>query len=225
MCYAIGMEAALGAVEHQPLLEDPMRAVTMRLLAVASLFAVASCDSSTAPTPTPSSNPANHLLLSAPTTVKVVTRDTPLAAPISVSATLGPLGGTIRVPGTGLKVVVPALALTKSTKITVTAVAGNQVAYEFEPHGIRFLTPLLMTQDLAGTSAVNSSGLLSNILTGGLVAGYFSSTSDLNQLDGTALVSELLGVALNLSSKTATFSVFHFSGYLVATGESVSDSQ
>ena len=201
-----------------------MRAVTMRLLAVASLFTVASCDSATAPTPTPASNSASKLLLSSPTTVTVVTRNTPLPAPVSASATIGIFGGQIKVPGTGLRVVVPALALSKTTKITVTAVAGNQVAYEFEPHGIRFLTPLLVTQDLTNTSAANSSGLLNTVLSGGLVAGYFSSLSDLNPSAGTALVSELLGVALNLSSKSATFSVFHFSGYLVAMGDGAFDS-
>jgi hypothetical protein len=204
-----------------------MRAVSPRLLTVATLLLVASCDSGvTAPTPTPSNNTASKLLIS-PRTVHVVTRNTPLAAPISASATIGLLGGQIKLPGAGLKVVIPALALGKATKITVTAVAGNQVAYEFEPHGTRFLVPLIVTQDLANTSAANSGGLLNSLLSGGIFAGYFSDASDLNQGAGTALVSELLGVALNLSSKTATFSVFHFSGYLVATGESanVGDSQ
>jgi hypothetical protein len=200
-----------------------MRAVSMRLLAVATLLFVASCDGGvTAPAPTPSSNTASKLLIS-PTTVKVVSRNTPLAAPISASATIGLLGGQIRLPGAGLKVVVPALALTKATKITVTAVAGNQLAYEFAPHGTRFLVPLIVTQDLANTSAANSGGLLNTLLSGGIFAGYFSSTSDLNPDAGTALVSELLGVALNLSSKTATFTVFHFSGYLVAMGDHESD--
>jgi hypothetical protein len=201
-----------------------MRAVTMRLLAVASLFAVTSCDSATAPAPTPSSNSASKLLIG-PTTVKVVTRNTPLAAPISASTTVGLLGGQIYMPSVGLKVVIPALAVKAGTKITVTAVAGNQVAYEFQPHGIRFLTPLIVTQNLSNTSAANSGGLVNTLLSGGIFAGYFESLSDLNQNAGTALVSELLGVALNLSSKTATFSVFHFSGYLVATGDdaSVSD--
>jgi hypothetical protein len=202
-----------------------MRAVTMRLLAVASLLTVASCDSATAPTPTPSVNSASRLLI-VPTTVNVVTRNTPLANPISASATIGLLGGQISIPAAGVKVVFPALALTQATRITVTAVAGNQVAYEFQPHGIRFLAPVQVTQNLTGTSAVNSGGLLNTVLSGGLVAGYFTSLSDLNQGAGTALVSELLGVALNLSSKTATFPIFHFSGYLVATGESSSsDSQ
>jgi hypothetical protein len=190
-----------------------MRASTMRLLGVATLALAASC-ASDATAPAPASTTANRLLLGSPQTVSVVRRDTPLAAPLQASATVGLLGGVIQLPGAGLKVVVPPLAVTKSTRITVTALAGDQLAYEFEPHGIHFLTPLLVTQNLNGTSAVNSGGLLSP-----LIAGYFASTSDLNPLNGTGLVSELLGVVLNLSNKTATFPVFHFSGYLIATGE------
>jgi hypothetical protein len=198
----------------------------MRLLAVASLFAVTSCDSATAPAPTPSNNSASKLLI-APTTVKVVTRNTPLAAPVTASATVGLLGATINMPSVGLKVVIPPLATKLGTKITVKAVPGTQVAYEFYPHGIRFLTPLIVTQNLNNTSAVGSGGLLNTLLNGGIFAGYFSSVNDLNQNAGTALVSELLGVALNLSSKSATFTVFHFSGYLVAMGDNMSqiDSQ
>ena len=203
-----------------------MRAVTMRLLAVASLFAVTSCDSATAPAPTPSNNSASKLLIT-PTTVNVVTRNTPLIAPVTASATVGLLGAQINMPSVGLKVVIPPLAARMGTKITVKALPGNQVAYEFQPHGIRFLVPLIVTQNLNNTSAANSGGLLNSLLSGGIFAGYFRSTSDLNQGAGTALVSELLGVALNLSSKTATFPVFHFSGYLVATGDysSFGDSQ
>jgi hypothetical protein len=190
-----------------------MRALTMRLLGVATLALAASC-ATDATAPAPASNSANRLLLGSPTTVSVVRRNTPLPAPLQASATVGIFGGVIQLPGAGLKVVVPALAVTKSTRITVTALAGDQLAYEFEPHGIHFLTPLLVTQNLTGTSAVGSGGLLSP-----LIAGYFASTSDLDPLNGTGLVSELLGVVLNLSSKTATFPVFHFSGYLIATGE------
>jgi hypothetical protein len=199
-----------------------MRAVTMRLLAVASLFAVTSCDSATAPAPTPVDNSSASKLLITPTTVQVVTRNTPLAAPITASATVGLLGAQINMPSVGLKVVIPPLAVKAGTKITVKAVAGNQIAYEFQPHGIRFLVPLIVTQNLSNTSAANSGGLLNSLLSGGIFAGYFRSASDLNQDAGTALVSELLGVALNLSTKTATFPVFHFSGYLVAMGDNMS---
>lgn len=195
-----------------------MRSVTLRLLAITTLALGASCDSSmTAPAPK-STTTANRLLLPSATTVHVVTRNTPLASPLTASKTVGALGGTISIPGAGLKVVVPPLAVLSPTTITVTAVLGNQVAYEFEPHGTQFLVPLLVSQSLTGTSAYNG-GLLQL----GLRGAYFANTSDLNPGAGTALVSELLGVALNLSAKTATFPVFHFSGYLIATGYDSAD--
>jgi hypothetical protein len=192
-----------------------MRVASMRLLAVATLFAVTSCDQGVT-APTPSSTPANRLILSAPTTVSVVKRNTPLAAPISASATIGIFGGQISIPAAGIKVIVPALAVTSPTTITVTAVAGDQVAYEFQPHGIQFLTPLLVTQNLNGTNAASS------LLQLGLKGGYFANLSDLNPSAGSGIVSELLGVSINLLSKTVTFPVFHFSGYLVATSENSS---
>jgi hypothetical protein len=191
-----------------------MRAVLLRSLALASLAFAASCDR--APTaPAPEAAPANRLLLASPQTVSVVTRNTPLPAPLSASAVVGIFGGQLNLPGAGLKVVIPPLALTKSTRITVTAIAGSQVAYEFEPHGTHFLVPLSVTQNLLGTSGY-SGGLFPKPI----VAGYFANVTDLNPFSNTGLVSELLGVVLNLSTKSATFPVFHFSGYLIATGES-----
>ena len=190
-----------------------MRSPSIRALAVAALVLSASCDRAVT-APAPAGTSANYTILGSPTVVQVVQRNTPLPAPLSTSAVIGPLGGQLSIPAAGLKVVVPALALTSPTRITVTAVAGSQVAYEFEPHGIRFLVPLVVSQNLVGTNA-NTASLLSK----GLVAGYFRSLSDLDPLAGTGLVTELLGVAINLNTKTATFPVFHFSGYLVATGE------
>lgn len=191
-----------------------MRAVSMRVLAVATLVVAASCDRGpTAPAPAATGTKAERLILGAPTSVEVVERNTALASPISASATLGVFGGVINLPGAGLKVIVPPFALTSPKTITVTALAGKQLAYEFQPHGTQFLIPLLVQQNLTNTSV--SGGLLGNPI----FAGYFANSSDLNPLAGTGLVSEVLCVALNLSSKTATFPVFHFSGYLVATGE------
>jgi hypothetical protein len=200
---------------HLPHQDLQMRALSIRLGAFASLLLVASCDNGvTAPAPAPSSGVANRSLLG-PATVTVVTRNTPLATAQSASAMIGLLGGQLSIPGAGLKVIVPPFALRSWTRITVTAVAGNQLAYEFEPHGIRFLVPLLVSQNLTGTSALNGGGLLPKPV----IAGYFADLSDLDPLGGTALVSELLGTSVSLLTKTATFPIFHFSGYLVATGE------
>jgi hypothetical protein len=190
-----------------------MRTTALRFigLATAIVFAAGCGENAGTTSPTsPSAKAAARSLLSEPTTVQVVTRNTPLSQPIASSAVIGAFGGSLSVPGTGLRVVVPPFAVMSPTRFTVTAVAGNEVAYEFEPHGIRFLTPLVVTQDLSGTNA--NSGLLHPV-----VAGYFADISDLNLDAGTALVSELLNTSLNLLNHSATFAVFHFSGYLIAT--------
>ena len=103
---------------------------------------------------------------------------------------------------------IPALALSSTKTISVTALAGNQVAYEFSPHGTTFNVPLVMLQDLSNTQAQN--GGLVNPLT--LSLGYFPNSST------PTTVTELLSVSVNLLSQTAAASIWHFSGYIVATG-------
>lgn len=193
-----------------------MRTTALRLIGIVATSAlVASCGEQSSPT-SPAAvagAPAHRTILGSPTTVNVVTRDTPIGAQ-SVSATIGAFGGVLNLPGAGLRVIVPPFAVSSPTLMTVSAVAGNQVAYEFEPHGINFLVPLVVTQNLVGTSAL-SGGLLPKPI----VAGYFASLSDLDPLAGTGLVSELLNTSVSLLTKKATFVVFHFSGYLIATGD------
>jgi hypothetical protein len=145
----------------------------------------------------------------------VVTWDTPVATVQSASAQIGVLGGQISLPSLGLTVVVPAFAVTSTTTITVTAVPGNQVAYEFEPHGLQFNAPVIVRQSLAGTSALQQNGIIPGVLYGG----YFADVSALNQLNGTALVDEILRVSIDRVLGSATFSILHFSGYLLGTGE------
>ena len=174
---------------------------------------ISSCVDSAAPR-VPAGPPDATSLISGPTQMNVVTRNAPLATALTASADIGILGGQIRLPEAGLTVIVPALALTTTTTITVTAVVGNQVAYEFEPHGLQFNVPLVVTQSLAGTSA-SQNGLFPGVLYGG----YFADLSALNPLRGTALVDEILRVSIDRALGTATFSVIHFSGYLLGTGE------
>lgn len=194
-----------------------MRHSGLRLFALCALSAAAAaCSDSprvTAPVAATSSNGASHQLLASPTSVNVVTRNVPLDTSETASAVIGVFGGRITLPNAGLTVVIPPLALTTPTQITATAVAGREIAYEFEPHGTHFLVPVRMTQNLSGTSA-STGGLLPTTL----YAGYFLNTSDLDQLTGTALISELLGTSVSLWTNTVSFSVGHFSGYLIGTG-------
>src|SRR5689334_14824217 len=83
----------------------------------------------------------------------VLKRLTPLTSDISASAVIGPKGGSIKLDGAGAKIDIPAGALSEATTITMTALAGANVAYEFQPHGITFAQPVKVQQDLRVTWA------------------------------------------------------------------------
>jgi hypothetical protein len=142
-------------------------------------------------------------------TVDGLQRTTPLAAPITVSKSIGADGGTLTIPQAGVTVVVPKGALAQPTTITMTARAGSLVAYDFAPHGITFAKPLVFSQQLKGTNA--------SLLTAPFLSlGYYSDASLLTKTGG--LVSELLGGTLNTLTWTFTAPIPHFSGYIVTSG-------
>ena len=142
--------------------------------------------------------------------VRGVTRAAPLAQNISVSAVIGSDGGTITIPDAGLTLVVPAGAVTSSTKFTATALAGRLVAYEFEPHGTKFAVPLQFTQDLRKVSLVDLG--TAPVLDGA----YFTDASRLSQTLGFAAASEVLPATVDLLRLQVGFPINHFSGYLVS---------
>jgi hypothetical protein len=183
-------------------------------LVVVSAAACGTMDAPSAParsvTPPPASS---SIILGSPTTVTPLLRNTSLAAPVSVSKSIGILGGTIAIPSAGLTVVVPALALTSTKTITVTALAGNKVAYEFAPHGLTFTVPLVMTQNLSNTQA-QTGGLVNPL---NLILGYFPNSANVTS------VTELLSVSVNLQSQLAVSTLWHFSGYIFAGGRGGDD--
>lgn len=142
--------------------------------------------------------------------VRGVTRAQPLANDITVTAVIGKAGGKIAIPEAGLTLVVPANAVEANTTFKATAIAGNLVAYEFEPHGTTFAVPLQFTQDLRKTS------LLGALTTPLMDGAYFTDRSKLLPTTGIAFVSELRPVVVNLLKSQASFPIDHFSGYLIS---------
>jgi hypothetical protein len=187
----------------------PLKRFGARLLSVLLLAGCArDATSPVEPTAVVPSKPSSSLLGLLP--VLGVTRSTPLAKDITVSAVIGSKGGTITIPDAGLTLIVPANAVSKNTTFTATAVAGRLVAYEFEPHGTTFAVPLQFQQDLKKTSLLST-------LTAPLMRGaYFTDRSKLNQSLGGALVTELLPATLDLLRSRVSFPIKHFSGYLVS---------
>ena len=92
----------------------------------------------------------------------------------------------------------------------VTSLAGNNVAYEFEPHGATFVVPLVFSQSLAN---VNVSATAATLLQGA----YFADKAQVNTAAKSANVNEMFPVAVGANG-TITFRVSHFSGYLVSSG-------
>jgi hypothetical protein len=176
-----------------------------------SIFLLAGCaHDSTAPVEPTAIPPKPNSALLGLLPVRGVTRATPLAKDIAVSAVIGKKGGTISIPEAGLTLVVPAGAVSSDVRFTATALAGRLVAYDFQPHGTKFAVPLQFSQDLRKTSLL--AALTSPLLDGA----YFNDLSNLNQSSGIALVSELRSATVNLLQFRASFPINHFSGYLIS---------
>ena len=151
---------------------------------------------------------AIHAQLAAPITIVPLQRLTPLSQPITKSAYIGVLGGILSVPAAGLTVVVPPLALTSTRLISVTALPGTSVAYEFSPHGTQFLVPVIATQSLRNTAA-QTGGLIDP---SSLFVGYFPDGSNILS------VTELLDISVDVLDQVGVFDISHFSGYILASG-------
>jgi len=148
--------------------------------------------------------------LVAPMVVDVLEWDHP-ALQKSESKVIGPHGGTLAIPG-GARLVVPQGALSENVTISVTRLAGSIVAYEFEPHGLRFAVPARIEQP---TDHTNLHGIGS---VWKLTGAYFESVNSLNQDRGTATVTEFEPTFLSWDKKWIKFRIEHFSGYLVSSG-------
>ena len=193
--------------------------LSLALLALALFTLPTSCRDALAPEPVVEQQPAPDALLGLPdlgwgpvrlvdTTVTALRWQTPLESDISRSAVIGPAGGSISIGELGFRFTVPAGALSEPTNVTVTAVAGSIVAYEFAPHGLRFDERATFSQELRYTGLTSVLGVL-------MRGAYFESRDDLFP-DGTAEVSELIPTRLDILPLRVRFPVKHFSGYIVA---------
>lgn len=149
-----------------------------------------------------------------PARVHILKRTPPLKAvetrTLTITATRG---GTITLPTAGLTVTVPVGAIrTGSLTITVRAHAGKSVAYDFQPHGVVFAKPLTLSQDLGKTSWKQLGSMT-------LYGGYYpGEVDDVNSL---ATITESFPIRITTDGKKvtrATFDIWHFSGYVVASG-------
>lgn len=140
------------------------------------------------------------------TTVNVVARSPlSLLSSSTVQKTIGPAGGVIEFPGYGLRFTVPPGALDEDVKISIRALPGGVVAYEFAPHGLQFKVPATFEQDLRFGIVLPWQKL------GG---GYFKDDRQVDAQSKRAEIDEALKAYR--SNGWLSFPVRHFSGYLVS---------
>ena len=135
----------------------------------------------------------------------------------SISALIGPDGGTLSLPGSDFTMNIPSGALAAPTVITVVSKAGSHVAYEMLPHGLRFSRPVTAVQGLQNT-AINGSASGNSIRTG-----YLPEGSDSIDDNDSASPSELeAGTTYYYGAGQVAGShvwiINHFSRYILVSG-------
>jgi hypothetical protein len=135
----------------------------------------------------------------------------------SVSAVVGPEGATLLLPGADFSLTIPAGALDELTAITVTARAGPFVAYEMQPHGLRFMKPAIAVQGLS-TTASYGTDIGNSVRTGYLPEG--SDGIDANDLAAPVEVEASTTILYGAKpiAESHEWTLNHFSRYILISG-------
>ena len=149
--------------------------------------------------------------------VTLVERPVALQQDVVWSFDAGPAGALSGNRAVGLSIAIPPGALDHTVRITVTARAGKVYDYHFEPEGLQFAKPVVLTQDVSDNSLLG--GLLGGLLgsNGKSVRGAYYAAPSLqyDPTTGQATVNEL-EPTVNVPGYV-TFQIKHFSGYVVAS--------
>ncbi|HLA14227.1 MAG TPA: hypothetical protein VJZ25_04315, partial [Gemmatimonadaceae bacterium] len=134
-----------------------------------------------------------------------------------VSAVVGPEGGSLALPGSDLAMTIPAGALSDPTLITLTSKGGPHVAYDMQPHGLAFLKPVTVVQQLRMTAPYGTSD------GSAIRSAYLADGKEEIAADDSATPAELpAGSTLYYGSdavaETHVWYLSHFSRYILISG-------
>ncbi|MFL5608137.1 MAG: hypothetical protein ACJ8AD_16920 [Gemmatimonadaceae bacterium] len=135
---------------------------------------------------------------------------------------------TVALRKAGLRVSFPSNSVSAPTRVCLTAHAGELLTYTFEPHGLHFNVPIVVHQDLHGTTAFHNPRLAEGMLAGYLLNGVSADVDadGVGQFEETFTTSVFDdgGVQTRTTPARASFSTLHFSGYALASGKTDTDS-
>ncbi len=158
----------------------------------------------------------------------VLKRTTPLPNDVSITTTVtNAQGGTMNLSAAGMFVRIPPGSLgadVASVDVTLTALAGEDVAFEFGPHGLEFTQPISIYVSTNGTEAQGYTPTSVDQTTTGAASGYGGTNQALDSFLGVYYTGD---AATGPVTPEQTFPVFfkwswlvfqtdHFSGYAMA---------
>ena len=135
----------------------------------------------------------------------------------SVSAVIGPDGGVLSLPGSDFTMIIPSGALDSDMTITVVAESGAYVSYQMLPHGLKFIKPVTLVQDLRNTATYGTEE------GNAIRTAYLPEGSDTIDADDSASPSELQAATTYFYgaqpiAETQVVSIRHFSRYILISG-------
>lgn len=191
-------------------------------LLLSAILAVAACGDRELTSPAPPAVSATAPFAKAASqsrivaAVRLLKRTKPLQEDATASAVIGPAGGSLSIADAGVEVKFAPGAVAKATRITVTAIEGTDVVYEFQPHGLKFSAPVVVRQDLKKTTAESDAGFAAS-----LQGSYFEGTladNRIGQHGEYSHIKEGRKAKLHGAGRFLEFTIEHFSGYLLSTG-------
>lgn len=145
-------------------------------------------------------------------------RDRSLPEAITVTKVISSEGGTVDIPAADFQLQIPRGAVDAPLSISVTALRGTVIAYDFQPHDATFAAPLKFVQRLNHTSlrgAARPSDAESDV---GLA--NFSDPSMIDPVTGIGVASDSVPSQIRprLNGNLLSFMIWRFSGYMASTG-------
>lgn len=193
-----------------------MRFSSHRLAVAGLVFVLAGCADAPLPTQAPGSPETAFFSRPPAPGFDAVVRMSPLEQELVVSRIIGSAGGRLEIAEAGIAFVVPEGALSASVAITVKALAGREMAFDFQPHGLLFLKPATIKLDLRQTTSAerlpaDGPAAIPGASLDRFLGVYFTGDPERG-------VDPVEVLPVYRSRDGVAFDIHHFSGYVCATG-------